>query len=110
MEERRMAPIRVASLDELPPGGKLAVQIEGTPVLVLRVDDQIYAIHNICSHAHALLSEGEFDPDEETVECPLHGSLFSIRTGVPRTFPAFEPVATYKAYAEGDAVFVEFSA
>lgn len=105
-----MAAVRVASLEELPPGGKLTAEIAGTPVLVLRVDDEIYAINNICSHAHALLSEGEFDPDEYCVECPLHGSLFDIRTGKPRTFPAFEPVATYRAYAEGDAVFVEFGA
>ena len=105
-----MAPIRVASLDELPPGARLTVQIAGTPVLVLRVEDELYAIHNICSHAHALLSEGEFDPDEHTVECPLHGSLFDIRTGAPRTFPAFEPVAAYKAYAENGEVFVEFHA
>lgn len=105
-----MASVRVASLSELPSGGKLAVEIEGTPVLVLRVDDELYAINNICSHAHALLSEGEFDPEEYCVECPLHGSLFDIRTGKPRTFPAFEPVATYKVYAEGDGVFVEFNA
>lgn len=105
-----MPPHRVASLDELPAGGRLTVEIAGTPVLVLRVDDEIYAINNICSHAHALLSEGEFDPDEYCVECPLHGSLFDIRTGKPRTFPAFEPVDTYRAYAEGGAVFVEFDA
>lgn len=104
-----MATFRVASLADLPAGGKLAVEIEGTPVLVLRVDDELYALHNICSHAHALLSEGEFDPDEYCVECPLHGSLFDIRTGLPRTLPAFEPVPAYRAFAEGDAVFVEFT-
>lgn len=104
-----MPSVQVTSLAELPPGGKLAVEIAGTPVLLLRVDDELYAMHNVCSHAHALLSEGEFDPDEYCVECPLHGSLFDIRTGAPRTFPAFEPVPVYRAYAEGDAVFVEFN-
>jgi nitrite reductase/ring-hydroxylating ferredoxin subunit len=33
-----------------------------------------------------------------------------VRTGAPLTLPAFEPVDTYKVYAEGDALFVEFRA
>lgn len=105
-----MPAFRVMSLDELPSGSMAAFEIEGTPVLLARVDDEIYAMSNVCSHAHALLSEGEFDYEEYCVECPLHGALFDVRTGKPRTLPAFEPVATYKAYAEDGAVFVEFAA
>jgi 3-phenylpropionate/trans-cinnamate dioxygenase ferredoxin component len=105
-----MAPVRVGSLEELPAGGKLVAQIDGTPVLVVRIDDELYALNNICSHAHALLSEGEFDPDEGCVECPLHGSLFDVRTGVPRTFPAFEPVETYAVRVEDGQIVVELGA
>ena len=30
-----------------------------------------------------------------TVECPRHGSLFDLRTGKPKTLPAFQPVRTF---------------
>ena len=42
----------------------------------------------ICSHAHYFLSEGEVDVEDETIECPKHGSTFDLDTGAPRTLPA----------------------
>lgn len=97
-------------LSDLAPGSMAVFSVAGEPILVLRVEDELFAMHNICSHAHALLSEGEFDPDEGCVECPLHGSVFDIRTGIPRTFPAFEPVATYPVHVEGGQIVLEFPA
>ncbi|NJN19035.1 MAG: non-heme iron oxygenase ferredoxin subunit [Oscillochloris sp.] len=104
-----MAPVRVAALNDIPPGAMLAVTVGETPIVLFNLDGEFFALYNECSHAEAALSDGEFDPDEECVECPLHGSLFDIRSGRPRTLPAFQPVATYRAYAEDDSVFVEYS-
>lgn len=52
---------------------------EGKWVVVYRINDGIYATDNICSHAFALLSDGWLEG--ESVECPLHGALFNIKTG-----------------------------
>ncbi len=41
---------------------------------------------------------------------PVHGSIFDVRSGEPRTFPAFEPVETYRVFVEDDRVFVEYPA
>lgn len=103
-----MPTIQIGTLADLPEGKGRAFTVAGRRVAVFRAEDQLYAIDDTCSHGHASLSLGEFDPDELCVECPLHGSLFDVRTGHPRTLPAFEPVAAYRAYAEGDAVFVEY--
>ena len=46
----------------------------------------------ICSHAHYFLDEGEVDVDDETIECPKHGSTFDLNTGKPRSLPATLPV------------------
>ena len=46
----------------------------------------------ICSHAHYFLDEGEVDVEDQTIECPKHGSTFDLNTGGPRTLPATQPV------------------
>jgi 3-phenylpropionate/trans-cinnamate dioxygenase ferredoxin subunit len=105
-----MPAIQIGSLADVPEGGARRFDVGGTPVAVFHVGGALYAIDDTCSHAEASLSEGEVDADELCVECPLHGSLFDLRSGKPRTFPAFEAVATYKVWAEGDALFVEYPA
>lgn len=105
-----MPRINIATLADLPDGTGRAFEVNGRRIAVFRVADEVYAIDDTCSHAEASLSAGEFDPDELCVECPLHGSLFDVRTGAPRTFPAFEPVTAYRAFIEGDRVFVEYPA
>jgi 3-phenylpropionate/trans-cinnamate dioxygenase ferredoxin component len=104
-----MPAVTLGPLSDLAPGAMAVYTVAGEPILVLRVDDELYAMHNICSHAYAKLSEGEFDPDECTIECPLHGSTFDIRTGIPRVFPAFEPVATYPVRVEDGQIILEFT-
>jgi len=103
-----MPAIQIGTLADVPEGTGKTFAVAGRRVAVFRAEGEIYAIDDICSHGHASLGAGEFDPDELCVECPLHGSLFDVRTGFPRTFPAFEPVAAYRAFADGDALFVEF--
>jgi len=54
-----------------------------------------------------LLAEGEFDEGACTVECPRHGSLFDVRTGTPKTLPAYVPVETYPVVVEDDVIKLE---
>jgi 3-phenylpropionate/trans-cinnamate dioxygenase ferredoxin subunit len=102
-----MAPVRIASIADIAPGTLAAFEVDGTPVVVVNIDGAFYALNNICSHAHALLSEGELDTDECTLTCPLHGSVFDLETGFPRTLPAFEPVPRYDVTVQGDELFVD---
>jgi 3-phenylpropionate/trans-cinnamate dioxygenase ferredoxin component len=85
----------VARVDNIPSGTASAFTINGEFVAVVNCDGEFYAVNNICSHAYAELAEGEVDSDECTIECPLHGSIFSLETGRPRTLPAVVPIATY---------------
>jgi 3-phenylpropionate/trans-cinnamate dioxygenase ferredoxin subunit len=43
------------------------------------------------------LSEGEVWSDEREIECPKHGSTFSVETGEPVTLPATQPVPVFRA-------------
>ncbi len=105
-----MSAIQIGQIADVPEGAGKAFAVQGHRIAVFRVDGELFAMDDTCSHAEASLSEGELDTDELCIECPLHGSVFDLRSGKPRTLPAFEPVQTYKAYAEGDALFVEYPA
>jgi 3-phenylpropionate/trans-cinnamate dioxygenase ferredoxin component len=96
--------VRVCALAEVPADGAMAVEIDDTPVAVVRTGDEVFAVRDICSHAEVALSEGEVY--NHTIECWLHGSCFDLRTGKPTNPPATQPVPTYRVKIEGDDVFV----
>lgn len=96
----------VAALEEIPDGGMKQVVVRGEPVGLYRVGEDVYAIHDICTHEEAYLTEGDFDPDDLEVECPLHGSHFNVASGEVRILPATRPVTTYKVKVEGGNVLV----
>ena len=103
-----MTAVRACSLSDLDPdGGVRRVDIDGTPVAVVRMGDRVYAINDICSHADVALSGGEVDLDECALECPKHGSLFSLETGEPLSLPAVRPVGTYAVEVDGDDVSID---
>lgn len=99
-----MSFVRVCSLGDVPDEGAFAVEIEDTPVAVVRAGDDVYALRDVCSHAEVALSEG--DVYDHTIECWLHGSCFDLRTGKPTNPPATQPVPTYRVKIEGDDVYV----
>lgn len=96
-------------LADLEPGTARRIVVGGVPVALVRIDDDVYAIGDICSHAHVSLSEGEVWPDEREIECPKHGSTFSLETGEAQTLPATQPVPVFRTeVADGTVtVFVE---
>ena len=96
----------VAKLDEIPDGDMKQVVVRGDLVGLYRVGDAVYAIDDVCTHEEAYLTEGDFEPDDLEVECPLHGSHFNVATGEVRVLPATRPVATYDVKIEGDLVLV----
>ncbi|HUB69915.1 MAG TPA: non-heme iron oxygenase ferredoxin subunit [Acidimicrobiales bacterium] len=97
--------IRV-SLTDLPDGS--AVRLEGGPfgVCLARTGNDVYALADRCSHQLWLLSDGEVDPYECTIECTKHGSTFSLKDGHPQCLPATQPVDVYPTRVEGDEIVV----
>lgn len=97
----------VARLGEIEPGHVKRVEIGDEELAVYNLNGEYYALSDICSHQYALLSEGEVYPANGTVECPLHGSEFDIRTGRALSLPAVAPVPAYAVRVVGDEVQVE---
>ena len=102
-----MAWVEVCPVEELPPGEMKLVRTGLVDVGVYNIDGELLALEDRCSHDDGPLCEGDWDPEEGVVVCPRHGSNFDIRTGVPLSLPAFEPVATYAVRVEDGAVEVD---
>src|SRR6478752_6994413 len=99
--------IDVCPLTELPPGGKRILEWEDLEIGVFNCDGTILAIEDRCSHDDGQLAEGLLDQEECTIECPRHGSLFDLRTGKPRTLPAYVPVETFPVLVEDGLIKLE---
>jgi 3-phenylpropionate/trans-cinnamate dioxygenase ferredoxin subunit len=99
--------IDVCTVSDLPTGERKLVEWEGIEIGVFNCGGDYLAIEDRCSHDDGPLAEGEFDADTCTVECPRHGSLFDLRSGKPRTLPAYEPVETFPVRVEDDTVKLE---
>jgi 3-phenylpropionate/trans-cinnamate dioxygenase ferredoxin subunit len=85
----------VASVDELPPGTRKFLEIDGRPIAIFNIRGEYFGLLNRCPHQGAALCEGSLiglaqssDPGEieytrlgEIIRCPWHGWEFDIRTG-----------------------------
>ena len=100
-----MAWQRVASLNSIPQGGVIGVKLDGFPLALYRLEDNVYATHGVCTHALALLAEGFVEDGK--IECPLHQGVFDIRTGKALCAPLTKDIQTFAAKVEGDDVFVD---
>ena len=95
---------KVAQVDDLEDGDLMAVEVDGEPVCLAKVEGCIYAFTDNCTHISGPLNEGELDG--EVLTCPWHGAQFNITTGKVLRGPARRDIATYLIKVEDNAVFV----
>ena len=96
--------ITVAERDALDVGSVIGVKANSLDVALYNIDGEIFATHNICTHAHALLSDGWLDGD--IIECPLHGGRFEAKTGKGLGAPIACDVKTLPVRIQGNAAQV----
>lgn len=94
----------VARLEDVPEGTMIPVELDGDDLVVARVGDRVFALHDRCTHEEFPLSSGELVGGQVT--CVLHGARFDLETGAPRALPAVRPVRTYEARVEGEEIQV----
>ncbi|HTZ32767.1 MAG TPA: FAD-dependent oxidoreductase [Methylomirabilota bacterium] len=92
------------SADRLANGQMLQGKVAEEDVLLVRQDDQFFAVGANCTHYHANLAEGSIVGDE--VRCPLHHACFNLRTGMARCAPAFDAIPRWRVERVAETVFV----
>lgn len=100
----------VATLREVPPGGRKRVMIAGRDIVLFNVGGEVFAIADRCPHQGGRLSDGRlvglveaagpgcyaWSRPGEIVRCPWHGWEFDLRTGRSRCEPTRLRTHTYK--------------
>jgi len=92
------------AFDTLVDGKPIAIEVDGTPVCVVKVDDEVFAVADTCTHSEASLSEGEVTGNK--IECWLHGAEFDLKTGKALTPPATESLKTFNVKRNGNQLTI----
>jgi 3-phenylpropionate/trans-cinnamate dioxygenase ferredoxin subunit len=104
----------IATLDEIPPGQRKIVDLEGRSIGVFNVKGEYFAVLNRCPHqggplckgnTHGFLESagvGEFHYTRagEILRCPWHGWEYDLRTGQSWFDPAHVQVRRYQVSVE----------
>ena len=107
----------VATVDEIPPGERKIVEVDGRAIGVFNVRGEYFAVLNRCPHqggplctgnTHGFLesaSVGEYRYSRpgEILRCPWHGWEYDLRTGQSWFDPAHVLVRRYDVSVEPGA-------
>lgn len=97
--------IPVADADRLQEGQTLRVEVNGHVMAVVKLDGQVYAFQEFCTHRYGPLSEGQFHDGQ--VVCPWHRSCFDVRTGKATAGPAKVDLKTYAVQIRDGKILVK---
>ena len=95
---------RVASLDDIPNGGAITVDVGERRIALFRREGEVFALDETCPHRGGPLHDGSID--RGVVLCPWHQWQFDLRTGCSPVNP-LSRVRVYPVRLEGTDVFLE---
>lgn len=96
--------VKVAKVDDFADGELLAVEVEGEPICLAKVDGSVYAFTDNCTHISGPLNEGELEG--EVLTCPWHGAQFNVCTGKVVRGPARQDILTYPVRIDGNSILI----
>ncbi|MEX1020081.1 MAG: Rieske (2Fe-2S) protein [Litorilinea sp.] len=110
----------IGRVEAFPPGKQSLVRVAGRTLGIFNINDEYYALHNLCPHNQAPVclgdvggtllpsQPGEYIPgmEGEILRCPWHGWEFNIKTGSSLFDPAVK-VTTYAVTVENGELVIE---
>jgi len=112
----------VATVEEIPPGGRKIVKVQGREVGVFNLEGRFYALKNVCRHQGARVCLGKvagttlpsrvyefkYGLEGRILRCPWHGWEYDITTGRSMFDPDVK-VVSYPVSVEDGKVCLEMA-
>jgi nitrite reductase/ring-hydroxylating ferredoxin subunit len=95
---------RVASIDDIPESGGLAVDVGERRIALFRLGSEVFAIDETCPHRGGPLHDGVME--RGVVFCPWHQWQFDVRTGCSPLNP-LSKVRVYAVRMDGPEIWIE---
>ncbi|MGY9004910.1 MAG: Rieske (2Fe-2S) protein [Alphaproteobacteria bacterium] len=84
----------IGRIQDIPDRGSVAVKAGNQVIAVFRSGETLYAVHNTCPHKGGLICDGDFEPENKIIRCPLHLWGWRLDTGELETDPR-QQIRTY---------------
>ncbi len=111
----------VATVDQILPGQRLLVEVNGREIGIFNVEGEYFAVGNRCPHEGASLCKGRivglveaagpgdyrYSRRGELLRCPWHGWEFDLRTGRSWCEPDRTKVRSYELKVESGGALIE---
>jgi naphthalene 1,2-dioxygenase system ferredoxin subunit len=99
--------IDVTATEDIPEDDVIGADIAGKSIALYRVEGEVFATDNLCTHGAARMSDGFLEGRE--IECPLHQGRFDVCTGQAMCAPLTENIRIYPVRIENQRVFVNMA-
>ncbi len=96
----------IAKVDELSDGEMKKINIGEESILLVRIDDEFYAIGGECTHYGAPLEQGMLHDGK--IRCPWHQACFEATSGDLEEPPALDALSKYEVNVEGEDIVLHF--
>lgn len=96
---------KVANVSDLKEGEIKEVEVSEGKIVLVKQNDEFFAISNKCSHLGAPLKNGALG--EGRIRCPWHGACFNLKSGDIEDYPCVDAIKAFETRVEGENVMVK---
>ena len=97
--------MKICKLSEVENGKMKNIEIKNNNILIVNIDNKIFATSGQCTHESVNLEDGFILENEIT--CPVHLSKFDLKTGDSLNPPATEKLRIYNVKIQNNEIYIE---